>query len=116
MQGHVFRPPANGSAEYNITFMYGEQLSPARRPYDTDTARFWEDGNTTSAIGGHWAQIAMQVLPRNYTTEQTALFFARFGAALYDARCGDMACLAACVGGLELSLVQVCKARFCCST
>ncbi len=83
VQGPVFKPPRD---DYNETFVYGVKNSPVRAQYDTGSVYFWADGSTTSAIGGHWASIAFKVLPATYTTEQTALFFARFGASLYDAR------------------------------
>jgi len=39
----------------------GSKGSKVRKQYDTDSAFFWADGANTSAISGHWLDIAREV-------------------------------------------------------
>eukprot|EP00775_Hariotina_reticulata_P009825 gene9825-9983_t len=80
--GPVLKPPQD---DYQKTYEYGSKNSKVRKQYDTDSAFFWADGANTSAISGHWLDIAREVLPADLSIADTALFYARAAAAAYDA-------------------------------
>ena len=63
----------------------GAKESSTRLAYETETAKFWADGNGTPAITGHYYDIAASLLPADATLEQTAELFARIGVAQWDA-------------------------------
>jgi hypothetical protein len=56
--GPVFKAPQN---DYQKTYEYGSKNSKVRQQYDTDSAWFWADGANTSAISGHFFDIAREV-------------------------------------------------------
>ncbi|PRW60432.1 PAP2 superfamily [Chlorella sorokiniana] len=82
-------PNAIGSPEYVAdlaeVFVVGRKDSSNRTQEQTDTANFWADGNTTSAVAGHFNQIAQVLLSPNATVEEAALLFAVLNAAQWDA-------------------------------
>lgn len=63
----------------------GAKESSTRSAYETETAKFWADGNGTPAITGHYYDIAAALLPANTSLEATADLFARLGVAQWDA-------------------------------
>lgn len=81
-KGPVFRP---SRTDYKDTFTKGAKDSKDRTQYETDSVFFWAAGANTSAIPGYWLTIAREVLPADMSLEDTALFYARAGAAAYDA-------------------------------
>jgi hypothetical protein len=82
-------PSALSSPEYTAdlaeVYNLGAKDSTQRTPYQTDTAAFWADGANTSAIVGHFYQIAQAVLPNNTNALDAANLFSRIGAAAWDA-------------------------------
>ncbi|KAF8062070.1 hypothetical protein HT031_004330 [Scenedesmus sp. PABB004] len=80
--GPVFKPAKD---DYLLTYELGGANSPDRSEYNTGSAWFWADGANTSAITGHWIDIAREVLPSDFSLKDTALYFARAAAATYDA-------------------------------
>ncbi|WIA08243.1 hypothetical protein OEZ85_007688 [Tetradesmus obliquus] len=80
--GPVFQPAKD---DYAQTYELGSKASKTRKQYDTDSAFFWAAGANTSGIAGAWLDIAREVLPQDYSVADSALFFARAGAASYDA-------------------------------
>lgn len=61
-KGPVFRPPSPHGADYEATRLLGSNATDSTRSkYDSDTAIFWADGGNTSAISGHWLDIAKKV-------------------------------------------------------
>ncbi|KIZ03686.1 hypothetical protein MNEG_4271 [Monoraphidium neglectum] len=50
-----------------------------------ETALFWADGANTSAISGHWLDIAKRVLPSTLSVKDSALFFAKAFTGAWDA-------------------------------
>lgn len=82
-----------GSAAYNAevaeTESVGKNDSTTRTPYQTETASFWADLSNTSAIAGHWYNIALAVLPATTSALDTAKVFAAIGVAQYDASIAD---------------------------
>ena len=63
----------------------GGASSSTRTPYQTETARFWADGDLTPSVAGRYFQIATSLLPPNATLRETADLYARLGAAQADA-------------------------------
>lgn len=82
-------PNALNSTAYTTelaeVFSFGVKNSTVRSQYQTDTAYFWADGATTSAITGHFNQIAQKVLPATLTLEQVAAAYAKGNVAAFDA-------------------------------
>lgn len=50
--------------DYQKTFELGSKDSTKRKQYDADSAWFWADGANTSAITGHFLDIAREVRGR----------------------------------------------------
>lgn len=67
------------------TFRLGRNDSSDRTQQQTDTAKFWADGNTTSTVAGHFNQIAQVLLPTSISTKKAAQLFAELNAATWDA-------------------------------
>ena len=63
----------------------GSKNSTNRTAAQTETAYFWADGNTTSAISGHFNQIAQKVIPANTPLIDVARVFAQANVASFDA-------------------------------
>ncbi|KAI3430211.1 hypothetical protein D9Q98_004809 [Chlorella vulgaris] len=78
-------PSAAYSKVLAEVFDLGRKASTTRSTQQTDTANFWADGNLTSAVSGHWNQIAQAVLPPSTSTLRAALLFAQLNAAQWDA-------------------------------
>ncbi|KAI7845827.1 hypothetical protein COHA_000737 [Chlorella ohadii] len=82
-------PNAIGSPEYIAdlaeVFVVGRKDSTNRTQDQTDIANFWADGNTTSAVSGHFNQLAQLLLSPNATVEEAAQLFAVLNAAQWDA-------------------------------
>jgi hypothetical protein len=83
------KPPALDSTEYAAdaagVSRVGGLNSTARSPRETETAKFWVDGDGTPSVAGRFFDIAGSLLPANATLTQTATLFARVGAAVADA-------------------------------
>lgn len=77
-----YKPP---KTDYLRTYELGSKTSAKRSQYDTDSAWFWAQGANTSTVMGMWLDIAREVLPKDLSLTDTALFFARTGVAAYDA-------------------------------
>lgn len=63
----------------------GKNDSATRTPYQTETARFWDDLPSTSGIGGHWCNVSIAALPTTTSALDTAKLLAAIGVAQYDA-------------------------------
>lgn len=56
------RPPKPAGVDYAATRSLGRNATDTpRKQYDTESALFWADGANTSAISGHWLDIAAKV-------------------------------------------------------
>ena len=73
------------TADLAEVFNNGVKGSPIRNQYQTDTAYFWADGATTSAITGHFNTIAQKVIPASTPLDKVAEIFAQVNVAAFDA-------------------------------
>lgn len=82
-------PPKIPSAQYNSDYdtivTAGNSLSPLQTQYEKDTAKFWEDGSNTSAVGGQLFNATLAIVGP-LGLKDTAKLFTKLAVGGYDAQ------------------------------
>ncbi|WIA40182.1 hypothetical protein OEZ86_013574 [Tetradesmus obliquus] len=82
-KGPVFEPSHD---DYLATVDLGRKDSLNRTQEQTDIAWFWSLAGNTTSTSGIWLDIGREVLPDDFSIEDTALFYARAAAVNWDAQ------------------------------